>query len=169
MPEGRVRLGAGLLAAAIVSGVVLCAGCGTRAMTLYEQVQRSKKYARTTEAFTRTREVHDGLDTRFILTSTWLSPEWIRAFSEEAHLLIEPSEVLATRKVAAGSVLIWEDGEARSMAAISGHTPNGARIGYVYTPPSWRGRPTAGSTSPPGARHRRRARPASRVCGRSPR
>lgn len=83
MPEGRVRLGAGLLAAAIVSGVVLCAGCGTRAMTLYEQVQRSKQYARTTEAFTRTREVHDGLDTRFILSSTWLSPEWILAFSEE--------------------------------------------------------------------------------------
>lgn len=83
MPEGGVRLGAGLLAAAIVSGAVLFAGCGTRAMTLYEKVQRSKQYARTTEAFTRSREVHDGLDTRFILSSTWLSPEWIRAFSEE--------------------------------------------------------------------------------------
>ena len=83
MPEGRVRLGAGLLAAAIVSGTVLCAGCGTRAMTLYEKVQRSKRYARTTEAFTRSKEVHDGLDTRFILSSTWLSPEWVLAFSEE--------------------------------------------------------------------------------------
>jgi hypothetical protein len=83
MPEGGVRLGAGLLAAAIVSGAILFAGCGTRAMTLYEKVQRSKQYARTTESFTRSKEVHDGLDTRFILSSTWLSPEWIRAFSEE--------------------------------------------------------------------------------------
>ncbi len=83
MPEGGVRLGAGLLAAVIVSCAILSTGCGTRAMTLYEKVQRSKQYARTTESFTRTREVHDGLDTRFILSSTWLSPEWIRAFSEE--------------------------------------------------------------------------------------
>jgi len=83
MPEGRIRLGAGLLAAAIVSGAIMGVGCGTRAMTLYEKVQRSKQYARTTESFTRTKEVHDGLDTRFIFSSTWLSSEWIQAFSEE--------------------------------------------------------------------------------------
>lgn len=69
-----------------------------------------------------------------------LVSSWIRAFSEEAHILTAPPEALATQKIAAGSVLIWEDGEARSMAAISGQTPNGARIGYVYTPPPWRGR-----------------------------
>lgn len=83
MPDGRVRPGAFLLAAAIVSCAILSGGCGTRAMTLYEKVLHSQRYARTTDAYTRTKEVHDGLETRFILSSTWLSPEWIQAFSEE--------------------------------------------------------------------------------------
>lgn len=69
-----------------------------------------------------------------------LVASWIQAFSEEAHVLTSPSEAVAMRKVSAGAVLLWEDGEARSMAAVSGQTPNGARIGYVYTPPDWRGR-----------------------------
>ncbi|MGB5995509.1 MAG: hypothetical protein WBG20_08840, partial [Candidatus Deferrimicrobiaceae bacterium] len=83
MPEGRFRLGASLLAAAFVAAAFTSSGCGTRITTLYEKVLGSKRYERTTEAFTRTREVHDGLEVRLILSSTWLSPEWIRAFSEE--------------------------------------------------------------------------------------
>lgn len=58
-------------------------GCGTRVSSLYEKVLGSPRYARTTESLTRTREVRDGLDTRFILSATWLSPEWVTAFSEE--------------------------------------------------------------------------------------
>jgi hypothetical protein len=81
--EGRIRLGAALLVVAICAVGFLPAGCGTRVRTLYEKVLGSKRYANTTEAFTRTREVHDGLEVRFILASTWLSPEWIRAFSVE--------------------------------------------------------------------------------------
>jgi ATP phosphoribosyltransferase regulatory subunit HisZ len=50
---------------------------------LYERVMGSPTYAQTTEKYTRSKEVHDGLDTRFILSATWLSPEWARAFSEE--------------------------------------------------------------------------------------
>ena len=65
------------------AAVLLVAGCGTRVGTLYEKVMGSPTYSRTTEKFTRTKEVHDGLETRFILSATWLSPEWIRAFSEE--------------------------------------------------------------------------------------
>ncbi|MGA6992313.1 MAG: hypothetical protein WBX50_00270 [Candidatus Deferrimicrobiaceae bacterium] len=83
MPEGRMRRKVCLLAGAFAAFAFLSAGCGTRVMQLYEKVIGSKRYARTTEAFTRTREVHDGLETRFILSSTWLSPEWVRAFSEE--------------------------------------------------------------------------------------
>jgi hypothetical protein len=83
MREGRVLRKGCLLAAAIAAVGFLSAGCGTRVMSIYEKVLGSKRYARTTEAFTRTKEVHDGLDTRFILSSTWLSPEWVRAFSEE--------------------------------------------------------------------------------------
>lgn len=83
MPEGRTRRKVCLLAGAFAAFVFLSAGCGTRVMQLYEKVIGSKRYARTTEAYTRTREVHDGIDTRFILSATWLSPEWVRAFSEE--------------------------------------------------------------------------------------
>jgi hypothetical protein len=83
MPEGRMRRKVCLLAGAVAAFAFLSAGCGTRVMQLYEQVVGSKRYARTTEAFTRTREVRDGLETRFIFSSTWLSPEWVRAFSEE--------------------------------------------------------------------------------------
>jgi len=83
MPEVRIRRKVCLLAGAFAVFAFLSAGCGTRVMQLYEKVIGSKRYARTTEAFTRTREVHDGLETRFILSSTWLSPEWVRAFSEE--------------------------------------------------------------------------------------
>ncbi len=83
MPESRMRTRIFLLAASCLAAAVLSPGCGTRITTLYEKVTGSKRYAHITEEYTRTREVHDGLETRFILSSTWLSPEWIRAFSEE--------------------------------------------------------------------------------------
>ncbi len=77
----------GLLAAAVASMAALAAlsgaGCGSRVATVYEKVLGSPSYESTTEALTRTREVHDGLDTRFILSATWLSARWVRAFSEE--------------------------------------------------------------------------------------
>jgi hypothetical protein len=83
MPEGHMRRKICLLAGVFSVFVFLSAGCGTRVMQLYEKVVGSKGYTRITEEFTRTREVHDGLEIRFILSSTWLSPEWVRAFSEE--------------------------------------------------------------------------------------
>ncbi len=79
---GGRRVLAGLLAAAIAA-VALASGCGTRVASLYEKVLGSPRYARTTESLTRTKEVRDGLDTRFILQSTWLSNEWATVFSEE--------------------------------------------------------------------------------------
>jgi hypothetical protein len=75
------RAAALLLAGFALAGSI--AGCGPRAASLYEKVLGSPGYARTTESMTRTREVRDGLDTRFILSATWLSPEWATAFSEE--------------------------------------------------------------------------------------
>lgn len=71
------------LSVALLAAVLSAPACGTRVATLYEKVKGSPTYARTTETYTRTKEVHDGLDTRFILSATWLSPAWVRAFSEE--------------------------------------------------------------------------------------
>ncbi len=79
MRDARLRA----CAFALLAASILLPGCGTRVGTLYEKVLGSPKYSRATEALTRTKEVHDGLDTRFILAATWLSPEWLRAFAEE--------------------------------------------------------------------------------------
>ncbi len=59
------------------------AGCGPRSVALYEKVAGSPSYGRATESHTRTREVHDGLDTRFVFSATWLSGAWVEAFAEE--------------------------------------------------------------------------------------
>lgn len=76
---------------ALAAGTVLLAafaavcgaGCGSRVATIYEKVLGSPTYEGTTGALTRTKEVRDGLETRFIFSATWLSPQWVRAFSEE--------------------------------------------------------------------------------------
>ncbi len=86
MPESR-KWGTGgrwpgLLGVAIAA-TLLAWGCGTRVSSLYEKVLGSPGYDRTTESLTRTKEVRDGLDTRFILSATWLSSDWVTAFSEE--------------------------------------------------------------------------------------
>ncbi|MBE0569251.1 MAG: hypothetical protein IH576_01290 [Deltaproteobacteria bacterium] len=80
MPERTGFLVRALLLLALAQ---LAAGCGQRSVTLYEKVIGSPSYGRATEDATRTREVRDGLDTRFILSATWLSDPWLKAFSEE--------------------------------------------------------------------------------------
>lgn len=80
MPDPGRRAAALLLLAALAA---FAAGCGPRSVALYEKVAGSPAYVRVTEDATRTREVHDGLDTRFIITATWLSGPWLKAFSEE--------------------------------------------------------------------------------------
>jgi hypothetical protein len=70
-------------AAVVLAIAAVAAGCGPRSATLYEKVMGSPSYGRVTESATRTREVHDGLDTRFILSATWLSRSWVSAFAEE--------------------------------------------------------------------------------------
>lgn len=82
MPDagGRGRVAIPLLA--VLAAAVLSA-CGTRVISVYETAVRSPRYNRTLESLTRTKEVHDGLETRFILSATWLSPEWATAFAED--------------------------------------------------------------------------------------
>ncbi len=74
-----------------------------------------------------------------------LAARWMDAFAEEA--LPEPppgtSEEFVDRREEDpdGGLVLWEDGGAVvSMAGFGGRTPNGIRIGPVYTPPELRGR-----------------------------
>jgi len=80
MPDALRRAGR---AAALLLLAALSAGCGPRAVALYEKVLGSPSYGRVTEGATRTREVNDGLELRFILSATWLSEAWVNAFTEE--------------------------------------------------------------------------------------
>jgi uncharacterized protein len=66
---------------------------------------------------------------------------WIEAFSLEATLHTEHADRLAVARIRQRSMYLWElDDMPVSMAAWSGETPNGRRVGYVYTPPAHRAR-----------------------------
>ncbi len=70
--------------------------------------------------------------------------DWVDAFLGEALERRNPSEasVLVDRSLRTGTRTwyLWEDGEPVSVAASAGPTPNGIRIGPVYTPPERRRR-----------------------------
>jgi hypothetical protein len=76
-------------------------------------------------------------------------PYWERAFAEDCHL--DVSDIMACAEhcgewlVSGRPVFIWEDGNPVSMAANHRDTQNGAGIGYVYTPPHFRGKGYASS------------------------
>jgi predicted GNAT family acetyltransferase len=70
--------------------------------------------------------------------------DWFQAFSREA--LHKDDREGSERSVdlrlrsAISSDFFWEDGEPVSLTGVFRSTPNGARIGPVYTPPEHRGR-----------------------------
>ncbi len=69
---------------------------------------------------------------------------WLGAFMREAIGETEPAEVaaMADRWLAGRgrTLYLWEDGEVVSLAGVGGPTPNGIRVGPVYTPPEVRAR-----------------------------
>ncbi|MDB4950958.1 MAG: putative acetyltransferase [Gemmatimonadetes bacterium] len=67
---------------------------------------------------------------------------WAWAFAQEAIGEASEGESRATaeRRIAAGEVWLWDDGEPRAMAATTRPTPGGIAINSVYTPPAGRGR-----------------------------
>lgn len=65
---------------------------------------------------------------------------WLAAFSADTGLPAPAPRQTAQHWVAQGSMYFWVDDVPVCMAGWTGRTPNGARIGYVYTPPTVRGR-----------------------------
>lgn len=69
--------------------------------------------------------------------------QWGRNFcidSGVSEAEVANSHRQARNQIESGTLMVWEhDGELKSMAAPVGSTPNGVRIGYVYTPPELRG------------------------------
>lgn len=69
-----------------------------------------------------------------------LVASWIACFTAETGVdAASPREVAAAR-IAARELVLWCDDGPRTLAGYSGRSPNGVRIGYVYTPPEWRRR-----------------------------
>ena len=68
--------------------------------------------------------------------------EWVGAFADEALDRADPegAAAMVDRSFRAGTRTwyLWEDGVPVSVAAAGGPTPNGIRIGPVYTPPEHR-------------------------------
>ncbi len=74
-----------------------------------------------------------------------LLAEWLVAFvweSDRRRMDARRAREVAGRRLNGGAegTYLWEDGVPVSMASYSGPTPNGIRIGRVYTPPGYRGR-----------------------------
>lgn len=65
---------------------------------------------------------------------------WIEAFNEDVGIEMRPARELADERLALGAWFLWEDGGPRCLAGWGATTPNGVRVGPVYTPPEFRGR-----------------------------
>lgn len=65
---------------------------------------------------------------------------WAEAFEREAGVFSGKVEALITRLVSRGAVYLWRHDDICCMAAAMAPTPNGVRIGFVYTPSELRGR-----------------------------
>jgi uncharacterized protein len=70
--------------------------------------------------------------------------DWVGAFIDETAVLAdrEHMERMVDRRLMAADegLWLWDDGGPVSMAGFGGATPNGIRIGPVFTPPELRGR-----------------------------
>jgi predicted GNAT family acetyltransferase len=70
---------------------------------------------------------------------TDLVTEWINEFSREAGVNEVRARYIAESRIAEKMLFLWQDGEPVSLAGWSARSPNGMRIGPVYTPPQHRG------------------------------
>ena len=73
----------------------------------------------------------------------WDAPlltEWGHSFHEDTGIVGGDTELLIRDLIEGDQLFVWEDHGPAAMAASMGQTPNGARIGYVYTPPHRRRR-----------------------------
>lgn len=69
-----------------------------------------------------------------------LAVEWGDGFARDTGVQFSVEEETVRRWIEGGELFVWDDDGPRSITVAHGHTPNGVRIGYVYTPPEVRGR-----------------------------
>jgi uncharacterized protein len=69
-----------------------------------------------------------------------LALKWMLGFYHDVDLTAHDTEASLRQRIDSGNLFFWLDLEPKSMASTAGPTPNGIRIGAVYTPPELRGR-----------------------------
>jgi GNAT superfamily N-acetyltransferase len=77
---------------------------------------------------------------RAVLDDLELAVEWSRGFARDVGSLFAASPRAIAAWIEHGQLFFWENGQAVSTAVAHGRTPNGVRVGYVYTPAEHRGR-----------------------------
>jgi predicted GNAT family acetyltransferase len=69
-----------------------------------------------------------------------LAVAWGEEFARDAGQQFGTRRSTVEAWIEHGGLFLWEDDEPRSIAVAQGRTPNGVRVGYVFTPPESRGR-----------------------------
>lgn len=69
-----------------------------------------------------------------------LAVEWGLGFARDSGVRFPTRRTSVEQWIADSALHIWEDDGPRSITVAHGRTPHGVRIGYVYTPPEFRGR-----------------------------
>jgi predicted GNAT family acetyltransferase len=76
---------------------------------------------------------------RAVIADLEVTTAWTEAFSAAIGEPVDAAQ-LARARIAAGTVVVWEDREPVAMAGYGRKTPNGVSISLVYTPDALRGR-----------------------------
>lgn len=67
-----------------------------------------------------------------------IAAEWMDAFHNAVNAANYDTKQMTGERIVKQSLFFWYDGQPVSMAGWIGRTPNGVRIGFVYTPPHFR-------------------------------
>lgn len=122
------------IARAFADGWAALRGLGAQ-RTMAERIYRIERVTPPTDVSGHLRLATD--DDRTLLV------DWVGDFLREALGRTDPSEVagVVDRGMSTGTrtFYLWDDGRPVSLVATAGPTPNGIRIGPVYTPPADRG------------------------------
>ncbi len=100
----------------ILSVSFIFLSCSPKKISLYERFTSSREYRESFRKYTRSKKVYSGLETRFIIYSTYLSPQFQRAVLSELYKMYYLDE---ERKRAHEKYIVEESkGKARFFVAL---------------------------------------------------
>jgi len=107
---------------------------------LLSRVQRSMRIFENRQLIVSRSPMDGGLARTALDADLPLICSWTEAFWRDTRTGTPTPPELIKARVRNGQFLLWETDRPVSMAGVVARTPNGARIGFVYTPDKLRGR-----------------------------